>query len=124
MPGPPALGGFLDPKGRDDMSELKCRHGISQQQTCRRCGRIKKVRAPAWEAREQTFNESIRKLEAAVKPLLEEVERARAASNVTGGGLISEDNSEDPQPEAGPDAARRSEGPPVRSYPARPGWTL
>lgn len=112
------------------MSETKCRHGISQEQTCRRCGRIKKVRAPAWEAREQSFNESIRKLEAAVKPLLEEVARAQTESNPIWQGLPSkgkpsEDKpSEDKPEDPGPKAAPGTQGPPVRSYPARPGWTL
>jgi hypothetical protein len=48
------------------------------QQTCRKCGRLKVIRIPAFEEEEKRFKDSIRDLEEAARSLAEELKRLEA----------------------------------------------
>ena len=60
------------------MTSSTCRHGIDMQQTCRKCGRLKVIRIPAFEEEEKRFKDSIQELEEAARSLTEELEQAQA----------------------------------------------
>lgn len=69
-----------------------CKHGIDMQQTCRRCGRVKRVEVPNFGQRQRAFSESINRLEDSVRRLQEEVARGTFAPREI-------DPPEEPSPE-------------------------
>lgn len=66
-----------DAAGRNPGTGL-CRHGIRLDVPCSRCGRVQVVRAPELEERRAGFEESLRRLEEIIEPLLEQARQAEA----------------------------------------------
>ncbi len=72
------------------MTEAVCKHKISMERTCLKCGRFVPMVDDAYRAKQANFDRSIRDLEEALKPFLEEVEKAKAQ--------LAELDKEDPPP--------------------------
>ena len=72
------------------MSEAVCKHKIRMDRTCLKCGRFVAMVDDTYRAKQENFDRSIRDLEAALKPFLEEVEKAKAQ--------LGELEKEDPPP--------------------------
>lgn len=60
------------------MAETTCRHGVSMDRSCIRCGRFVQVIDDTYLAKQANFNRSIEDLEAMLVPFLEEIEKAKA----------------------------------------------
>ena len=74
------------------MSEPTCKHKISMNRTCLKCGRFVSMVDDQYRAKQANFDRSIRDLEAMLKPFLEEVEKAKAEAEAL-------DKEDPPEPE-------------------------
>jgi hypothetical protein len=72
------------------MNEATCKHKIRMDRTCLKCGRFVSMVDDEYRAKQANMDRSIRDLEAALKPFLEEVEKAKAQ--------LEKLDREDPQP--------------------------
>lgn len=63
------------------MAETTCKHGIRLDRSCLKCGRFIQLVDETFRTKQADFLRSIRDLEAAMKPFLEEVEKAKAQSD-------------------------------------------
>jgi hypothetical protein len=72
------------------MTEAVCKHKIRMDRTCLKCRRYVPMVDDSYREKQANFDRSIRDLEAALKPFLEEVEKAKAQ--------LAELENEDPPP--------------------------
>jgi hypothetical protein len=59
------------------VSDEVCKHKIRMDRTCLKCGRFVSMVDDKYRARQAEFERSLRDLDAALKPFLEEVEKAK-----------------------------------------------
>jgi hypothetical protein len=59
------------------MADTTCKHGVRLDRSCIKCGRYLQLVDDTYKAKQAQFFKSIQELEAAMKPFMEEVEKAK-----------------------------------------------
>jgi hypothetical protein len=72
------------------MTEAVCKHKVRMDRTCLKCGRYVAMVDDDYRAKQADLERSIQDLDAALKPFLEEVEKAKSQ--------LAELDKEDPPP--------------------------
>ena len=63
------------------MADPTCKHGVRLDRSCLKCGRLLPLVDESFRTKQAEFLRSIQELEAALKPFMEEVEKAKAQSD-------------------------------------------